>query len=241
MATPAQIEANRRNAKKSTGPRTAAGKAISSRNATTLGLFSRHLLQPGEDPAELQALHDAIMGEYRPATTLERLYADRIVAAAWRLQRALAAEDVDGKFDVDPASTLSPISNAFTLEFTRVRAGILERRISALERSMERATSHLLRLQKVRRDLLRDPETRNGEIEPNFSGDVDRPGECIVLDTPPFDDTAPLNIPILQNEANLPPGSAQNAAGQAGDGHPVHRWPAQGHDHRNDPPTHARC
>jgi hypothetical protein len=38
MATPAQIEANRRNARKSTGPRTAAGKAASSRNAVTHGL-----------------------------------------------------------------------------------------------------------------------------------------------------------------------------------------------------------
>ena len=38
MATPAQIEANRRNARKSTGPKTAAGKAASSRNALTHGL-----------------------------------------------------------------------------------------------------------------------------------------------------------------------------------------------------------
>ena len=38
MATPAQIEANRRNARKSTGPKTAVGKAASSRNAVTHGL-----------------------------------------------------------------------------------------------------------------------------------------------------------------------------------------------------------
>ena len=38
MATPAQIEANRRNARKSTGPKTAAGKAASSRNALTHGM-----------------------------------------------------------------------------------------------------------------------------------------------------------------------------------------------------------
>lgn len=73
MATPAQIDANRRNAQRSTGPRTAQGKAASSRNATTFGLFSKHLLLPDEDPAELDAVRGGIFRRLQPVGMLERL------------------------------------------------------------------------------------------------------------------------------------------------------------------------
>ena len=44
MTTALKIAANRRNAKRSTGPRTEAGKAISRRNALTHGLTSAKLV-----------------------------------------------------------------------------------------------------------------------------------------------------------------------------------------------------
>jgi hypothetical protein len=50
MATPAQIAANRANAQKSTGPRTAEGKAASRLNALKHGLDAESLIIPGEDP-----------------------------------------------------------------------------------------------------------------------------------------------------------------------------------------------
>jgi len=59
MATPAQIAANRRNARKSTGPQTARGKAISSRSALKHGVCSPGL-PPDEDPAEFEAFVDHI-------------------------------------------------------------------------------------------------------------------------------------------------------------------------------------
>ena len=52
MATPAQIAANRRNALKSTGPRTAAGKAASGRNALTHGLTARTAVVLDEDAGD---------------------------------------------------------------------------------------------------------------------------------------------------------------------------------------------
>ena len=58
-----QLEANRKNAEKSTGPRTAEGKEIVSRNALKHGLFSRYLLLDDEDPAEYQALLDDLHAE----------------------------------------------------------------------------------------------------------------------------------------------------------------------------------
>jgi hypothetical protein len=51
MASIKQIEANRSNARNGTGPRTAEGKARSSRNALTQGLTAQEIVIPGEDVA----------------------------------------------------------------------------------------------------------------------------------------------------------------------------------------------
>jgi len=55
-ATEAQIRANRENAKRSTGPRTAEGKAASSRNGLSHGLCAEKLMLSGEDPEEFLML-----------------------------------------------------------------------------------------------------------------------------------------------------------------------------------------
>ena len=52
MSTPAQIHANQHNATRSTGPRTAPGKATSAANSTRHGFRSQTVLLPGDDPAE---------------------------------------------------------------------------------------------------------------------------------------------------------------------------------------------
>ena len=57
MATAAQIAANRRNALKSTGPRTGAGKAASSRNALRHGLRARTAVVLGENAREIGRAH----------------------------------------------------------------------------------------------------------------------------------------------------------------------------------------
>lgn len=57
MTALAKIEANRRNAQLSTGPRTAEGKAAVARNATTHGIFATVPMRPGEDP-DAWAAHD---------------------------------------------------------------------------------------------------------------------------------------------------------------------------------------
>ena len=54
MTSQAKIQANRRNAEKSTGPKTEEGKAVVSRNAVTHGLTSRYDVLSCEDPAEYE-------------------------------------------------------------------------------------------------------------------------------------------------------------------------------------------
>ena len=74
MATQSQIEANRRNAQKSTGPRSEEGKQTSARNATKFGLFSRHVLLPGDDEAEFEpALSERSVSELSSPVTCKPL------------------------------------------------------------------------------------------------------------------------------------------------------------------------
>lgn len=85
-------ESNRRNALKSTGPRTKEGKAASRLNRLSHGAFAADLLLPGEDAAAFRALEASFHDLYRPATPTEEALVKRIVLAAWRLDRLAAME-----------------------------------------------------------------------------------------------------------------------------------------------------
>lgn len=88
MATEAQVRANRLNAQKSTGPRTAAGKAVVSQNAVTHGLLARKTVISGEDPGQFETYRAQLLAELHPRGVLETVLAERIVGLAWRLRRA---------------------------------------------------------------------------------------------------------------------------------------------------------
>ena len=64
--TEAQINANRENAKKSSGPRSAQGKAASSRNGLKHGLCAGQHILPGEDPEEFLLLLKDLFDHFRP-------------------------------------------------------------------------------------------------------------------------------------------------------------------------------
>jgi hypothetical protein len=87
MTSAKQLESNRQNARRSTGPTTANGKARVAQNALTHGLLSRETLLPDEDPQVLQTLVDAVRAELNPEGTQEHLLVDMIIRAVWRLQR----------------------------------------------------------------------------------------------------------------------------------------------------------
>ena len=87
MATDAQIKANRLNALRSTGPLTAEGKSISSRNATLHGLSAKNVLIAGENPADFEALRQRLHVEFNPLTTIENFLVDKLSSDLWRLAR----------------------------------------------------------------------------------------------------------------------------------------------------------
>jgi hypothetical protein len=87
MSTAAQIKANRENAKKSTGPKTAKGKAAVSQNAVKHGLFTDSLIR-GENPADYAVFHDEMLADLAPVGAVETMLAERVISLWWRLRRA---------------------------------------------------------------------------------------------------------------------------------------------------------
>jgi hypothetical protein len=85
----ARALASRINGAKSRGPRTAAGKARSARNALKHGLCARKIaVFPNEDATAFFALETALVAELAPVGVLQTVLAQRVVSAAWRLMRA---------------------------------------------------------------------------------------------------------------------------------------------------------
>ena len=99
--TPAQIEANRRNAQHSTGPKTPEGKAASSLNATKYGMLARQLIVRSqyfqESPEEFQSFWTEYHQQLAPVGPLE----DQIVALNWRMRRVRAAESGEIALNMD--------------------------------------------------------------------------------------------------------------------------------------------
>jgi hypothetical protein len=87
MATSQQIQANRANARRSTGPRTAAGKAKSSLNALKHGLRAQATVLPGENISDFHTLVDELENQFQPATALEWTLLRQLADAEWRMRR----------------------------------------------------------------------------------------------------------------------------------------------------------
>ena len=87
-----QITANQQNAQKSSGPKSADGKAVTSRNATRHGLLSARLFLQDEKPQEFQQLFDELAGTFNPSGIMEMVLLEKIAVAIWKQRRIVAAE-----------------------------------------------------------------------------------------------------------------------------------------------------
>jgi hypothetical protein len=177
MATRKQIAANRRNARKSTGPRSAEGKARSAQNAIKHGLTSRQIVLEDESEAEFQELRRNLHDDLAPESQLETLLVNRIAAQQWRLARipgieaelmaALREDLVDGPRGLGEAwrSDAGPYGGALTR---------LARYEAMLERSVTRLLEQLRRVQAERRRRERElapPPPREPGARPGAEGD----------------------------------------------------------------------
>ena len=78
MTSDEQVKSNRRNAERSSGPITDAGKKVSRFNAVKHGLTGQTVVLPDEDPQAFAELRERLRGEHRPCGELERQLVDRI-------------------------------------------------------------------------------------------------------------------------------------------------------------------
>jgi hypothetical protein len=159
--TPAKRAANAENAKKSTGPRTDAGKSVSRLNGLRHGLRAELVVVPQlEDAEEWEAHRSAIAEVLAPQNYLEEQLADRAALATWRLRRAARCERgilAQAQVDVENAEkrerSLYGLKRSFELEReqhalpTGLAAGgdglrhdeLLARYETAAERALQRA------------------------------------------------------------------------------------------------------
>jgi hypothetical protein len=92
MTSLRQVEANRRNALKSTGPRSTNGKHASRRNALRHGFTAETVIEPLENFEEYREFEAAILAEYLPQTPVEQELVRRLASLFWRLRRATSIE-----------------------------------------------------------------------------------------------------------------------------------------------------
>jgi hypothetical protein len=87
MATPLQIAANRRNAKKSTGPRTVEGKNIVRMNPLKHGLTAEVMVLPHELELDYHVIRGSLIDSYKPVGNHELMLVDQIAGHYWRTIR----------------------------------------------------------------------------------------------------------------------------------------------------------
>ncbi len=180
MATLRQIEANRLNAQKSTGPRTPQGKAVSSQNALQSGLDAESQFVTGEDRSEFAALQSEYITRFQPLAPEERFQVDTLLRNEWTLRRLFRAEAQLWEYHALRADRSEgvPLGEALVAGNEVFRR--LQRRITLAERSYKDAFAELERLQCARRSLVGVPAAN----EPNPT----------TPDQPPPDDRTELGF-----------------------------------------------
>ena len=92
MATLKQVEANRKNAQKSTGPVTEHGKAVVAKNAISHGILSTHVFIEEDERDVYEEFRVDMLRSLDPKGAVENFLADRAISAAWRLRRIVHIE-----------------------------------------------------------------------------------------------------------------------------------------------------
>ena len=202
MSTPAQIEANRANAQRSTGPRTEDGKRASAANATREGLTSARLIvRPGEE-AHYEAMRANLTKELEPEGEFQTQCFEVIVHAAWNIQRCIVLEGELQLQAFEKGSLDAMLDDEISVKLDR-----LYRYKKMHENSQRKAVAQLGRLQSeviyrgYQHPAMMDSKILldSAKVDANVAA---AQKEKMVL--PP----QPENQDDLQNEATIPAGIA---------------------------------
>ena len=154
MSTVKQITANRANAKRSTGPRTDAGKDRARLNSWKHGLTADEITTIGEDAAQFEAVRAELWRDLEPAVGLESLLVDSLISYAWRLRRV-------------PRLEKRCLGNPAHIDFTNsLFVSTLSRYETMLRNAFHRTLQQLLALQDRRHIENADERTVEGMAAP---------------------------------------------------------------------------
>ena len=192
MATAAQIAANIENAKHSTGPRAEEGKAASSRNGITHGLYARKDFIRPELEQIFAKLQSGLQTELNPVGVQEQTLVDEIRRATWRLIRCgevearllVRTDDGSGLF-------LDPMESHDSNE--KIQNNV-DRARSQAHRLLHKCTAELRKLQAERKEQRR-PQTRSARDNANPIRVPDKGAE-----TPPVHATQAKNTNVAVEE-----------------------------------------
>ena len=162
-----KVEANRRNARRSTGPRTEHGKRTVAGNAIKHGLLAKEVVITAgdgeEDPHEFDTLLDRLWQEYEPVGVLEETLVQRIATCLWRLARVLRAEngEIRKRLDCAIAEGVLRALDKHSLDMASLDllgAGALFKASNESDQKLS-SRERLLVVQKCQSDLRRNHES----------------------------------------------------------------------------------
>ena len=186
MSTDNQIAANRANARLSTGPRTANGKARSASNNLRHGLASGRLILPGEDPADFDELVEGLRAEYDPATPTEGQLILRMAQHFWLSQRAIRLQN-----------------DAFLAGYTPDKLALLLRYQTSNDRGYHQCLATLLKLKGVGQNRKIGFESQNRTVVEESAAAERQSARMLPLNA---------NIALAQRENQVPATRAPPAA-----------------------------
>ena len=203
MTSQRQLAANKKNALKSTGPKTTEGRAAVRLNGVKHGLTAATLILPGEEESDFDSLLAGFESEHHPSTPTEEALVRQMTMAQWRLRRLYNVEaafftlrlvDLNEDIEDDYDNKLTPIEQlALVAHNDRGKSSTLDN-LSRLEARLERS------FYKALRELqhFRAPGLSKNEKQTQFQ---DRP---LPPEPSPSTDRMPADPPQEIVEANIP-------------------------------------
>jgi hypothetical protein len=146
MSTLKQIDANRQNAQRSTGPRSPEGKAASRFNALKSGIDAQAQVIPGEDPAQLETLLAEYQERFDTSVPERRMLVDTLVACDWLFRRLNRAEASFWQYEAhrtESSFSSNKHPEGRVLFFGDKVFDRLQRRVNAIHRNYDRALKDL--------------------------------------------------------------------------------------------------
>ena len=217
--TPKKIAANRANAKKSTGPCTAAGKQHTRFNALTHGATARELKATmplmGEDPAQYDRLREGFLASLPPANFLESYLLENMAETAWRQERLIRNQYAMQAYAVQKYTRDEgdPVERDRNLSVS-VHWALSMRLEGQLSRHFERQFKMLMRLRAARADESDESNVENSARHGRPGVEEYEPLQEVRQDIAVAGETVPVESPdaILAEESD---GSEANGGDQS--------------------------